>query len=45
VVVHEEAAINVFVYLVLAAIPIALWLAMELDARKHGTREMARRKR
>ena len=33
------------IYLVLAAIPVVLWLAMELDARKHGTQERARRRR
>lgn len=29
----------------IAAVPVVLWLCMELDARKHGAREAARRKR
>lgn len=31
--------------LFLAAIPVVLWVGLELDARKHGAREAARRKR
>jgi hypothetical protein len=33
------------VYLLLAAVPVVLWLCMELDARRHSARELARRKR
>lgn len=32
-------------YILLAAIPVALWLGMELDARKHRVREIERRRR
>lgn len=32
-------------YAVLASVPVLLWLFMEIDARKNGAREAARRKR
>lgn len=32
-------------YALLAAVPVVLWAFMELDARKHSSREWARRRR